>query len=319
MREKVVRAALAAISALAAMVLVLAMPASASSLSPQGAKPPGKAAAPPTDLRQYPKRPAPHIDPAKAGKPVTGSEVIAIGPSQHGIMSATIYTPAPGVTPERLYLNLKAQGVRGLVDPAARPVARGAAPATANSLTSCTYGTAIVELCQGFGNVRDTNLAHQLRWADGCCAHPQVWFVDHTGSQWPVTTDTYEWNIAHGVDSLYIWGSCPNYSGQYCVNVNDANYGCSGWEGQTFLSWNGTSFYLTSVRIELNDAPGCTPTNASGYRQDVCQEEGHALGMGHNSSTDSCMHQVIINNASAIAPDSDDFTLIAMLYNDGNE
>jgi hypothetical protein len=31
------------------------------------------------------------------------------------------------------------------------------------------------------------------------------------------------------------------------------------------------------------------------------------------------MYHVILNNASAITPDSDDFTLIAALYNDGNE
>jgi hypothetical protein len=46
---------------------------------------------------------------------------------------------------------------------------------------------------------------------------------------------------------------------------------------------------------------------------------GHALGMGHNSSTDSCINPNIQDFPYADLPNSDDFTLIAQLYNDGNE
>lgn len=228
-----------------------------------------------------------------------------------------------------MYAELKARGVRGLHNPAAPPM-RTMSPNTVNHLTSCRYGTAQTYLC-----ATDSTLSHQVRWADGCCAHPQVWFVDHTGSQWPVTSSTYEWNTAHGVDSLYVWGTCPGYSGQYCVSVVDANYGCNlggtgvAFTGLTTLSWNGSSFYLVSASIKLNDYNGLCPgpggtsynlyKNADGYRQMACHEMGHALGMGHNSDVGSCLVKDIQNFSYADLPDSDDFTLIAQLYNDGNE
>ena len=46
---------------------------------------------------------------------------------------------------------------------------------------------------------------------------------------------------------------------------------------------------------------------------------GHALGMGHNTQPNSCLYGTIQNSANELVPDSNDFTLIAQLYNDGNE
>jgi hypothetical protein len=304
-----------------AVAVSLAGPASAgSAASPK--PPPGKASAPPTDLKHYPKLPAPHVNPSKWGGPTRQTEVIATTVARDGSGHATIYTPVAGESAAVLYRVLKAQGIRGLENPAAHATARKAPVYTKNALTSCRYGTA-----QTFRCASDTNTTHQIRWADGCCNHPQVWFVDHTGSQWPVAASTYEWNIAHGVDSLYVWATCPGYSGQYCVNVTDRNAGCSGWQGLTSVSWD-SNYYMTGASVQLNDYNGtCTVNgitynynkNANGYRQDACHEMGHALGMGHNSSTNSCIYGTIINSAGALVPDSNDFTLIAQLYNDGNE
>jgi hypothetical protein len=310
----------------AIIAATLAAPVSAASAASAQSPPPNKVHAPVTDLKDYPKQAAPTVDPSKWGTPVKQAEVVSMSSGSNGSMSETIYTGVPGESASALYGILKSGGVRGLVNPAtSQATSLGAAavsPNTVNHLSSCRYGTAQTFLCGS-----DNTPSHQIRWADGCCAHPQVWFVDHTGSQWPVTSSTYEWNIAHGVDSLYVSGSCPGYSQQYCVNVTDRNAGCSGWEGLTNVSWN-SSYYMTGASVQLNDYNGtCTVNgttynyskNANGYRQDACHEMGHALGMGHNSSTNSCIYATIINSGGALDPDSDDFTLIAQLYNDGNE
>lgn len=102
-----------------------------------------------------------------------------------------------------------------------------------------------------------------------------------------------------------MWGTCPGYSGQYCVSVVDANYGCNlggtgvAFTGLTTLSWNASSFYLVSASIKLNDYNGLCPSpggtsynlykNAGGYRQMACHEMGHALGIGHNSDVGGCL------------------------------
>jgi hypothetical protein len=307
---------------------VLLSPISASAVPPKSA-PPAKAQAPATDLKDYPKKPAPHVDPARWGRASALADVYTMVKLKNGLIKMTIYTGPPGMTAATMYAELKARGVPGLLNPAI-PALRTVTPDTVNHLTSCKYGTAQTILCP-----TDTTLSHQIRWADGCCAHPQVWFVDHTGSQWPVTSSTYEWNTAHGVDSLYVWATCPGYSGQYCINVSDANYGCnlgytgSAFTGYTTYTWNPTTYYTTAANIQLNDyqglcaGPGGTSynlyKNADGYRQMACHEMGHALGMGHNSSTDSCINPYIQNFSYADLPNSDDFTLIAQLYNDGNE
>jgi hypothetical protein len=40
--------------------------------------------------------------------------------------------------------------------------------------------------------------------------------------------------------------------------------------------------------------------------------------MGHNTATNSCLYSTIQNSAYELVPDSNDFTLIAPLYDDGN-
>lgn len=129
---------------------------------------------------------------------------------------------------------------------------------------------------------------------------------------------SYTWNQAQGIDSIYSYGSCPGYGGTHCINLNDANYGNSGqWANVvalTFYSWNLSNYNFIDGKayIEYNDYP--RGLNAAGYRQTTCQEQGHSLGMGHNGATNSCMYAYIINNNSALYPDSNDFSQIASVY-----
>lgn len=283
-----------------------------------------KAAAPATDLTHYPKRAVAPADPARWGAPRTGNEVVASSVRTDGSHSTTYYTPVRGESAATLYKLLKNKGITGLQDPGTAAPAAAPAPAGASStmlaagITSCRYGTA-----QLFNCATDSNVAHQNHWTNGCCTDPQIWFVDHTGASWPVNASTSVWNQTPGIDSHYVYGSCPNYSGQHCVNVTDRDAGCTGWEGQTTVG-RDVNYNIVSASIEMNDYNGkCTVNgvtydynkDSNGYRKAICHEQGHALGMGHNSSsTTSCMYATNINSSTLLQPNSDDTTLLSQLY-----
>lgn len=298
-------------SMLTAMLCLGFVPAVAVASPASPPAPSGKATAPGTDLANYPKLPAMTVTPSAASG---GSDAVAaVTPLPGGLTRTDYYTPARGLSAGQLYRALKARGVVGLRNPDVHPAAMSTTTAAA-ATGGCTYYT--------WGTAK--TLCPESHWANNGYGHPQVYFVDHTGSSWPVTTATYTWNQTHGVDSVYVWGSCPGYSGTHCVNVNDANYGNSCWEGETstVVAANG-NFVDGQVWIALNDYNGTGicggqavtyAKNAAGYRQDACHEEGHALGLDHNSSTDSCIYSTIINNNSALGPDANDFSLLAWVY-----
>ena len=141
------------------------------------------------------------------------------------------------------------------------------------------------------------------------------------------------WPIAWAVYSL-IHGAITNWYPYPFLDVNTHGYGrvivnavavVAVLLVVTGLLWLGD---LRLPATERNGAPARPVVggvvydynkNAYGYRQDTCHEMGHALGMGHNSAQDSCIYGTIINSAGAQVPDANDFTLIAQLYNDGNE
>src|SRR6516162_7537149 len=100
-RNRCAKSVLLIVGAVAA-ALWLAVPASAgSAASPK--PPPGKASAPPTNLKHYPKLPAPHVNPSKWGAPLRGGEVIATKVGRDGSGHATIYTPVAGESAAVLY------------------------------------------------------------------------------------------------------------------------------------------------------------------------------------------------------------------------
>lgn len=277
----------------AAAVCALALPASAA--VPTTPTPPAGKSAPGQDLKDYPKQPASHVRPQTA--PAHGSSVYAVTRLANGNYAGVVYDPAPGVTSAQLYQRLQAHGVKGLLDPSTTARPNLVSPNDANA---CTWGTAGTIECP------------PLHWANNGYGHPQVYFVDHTASQWPVTLSAYEWNIAQGIDSTYVWANCPGYSGIHCVNLYDANYGGTGWAGITYYSWDGNRNLIDgSVYIQFNDYYSY---NAAGYRQDTCHEMGHALGLAHNSSTGSCLYYQILNSDSARYPNGDDFSMLANLY-----
>ncbi|MEO6503802.1 MAG: matrixin family metalloprotease [Jatrophihabitantaceae bacterium] len=281
-----------------------------------------KTTAPATDLGDHPKRPVSTPDPAKWGAPRAEQAVIASSTQADGSVSVTMYTPVKGSSPAVLYRLLKSQGVPGLKDPATptTPAAseRDSTAVTMAGLAACRYGSAQLIRCP-----TDSDVAHQVHWANGCCTDPQVWFVDHTSSSWPISASTTTWNQSVGIDSSYKYGSCPGYTGQHCVDVTSRNAGCSGWQGQTSWSYYPTNYNLVNVSIELNDYNGLCTVNgvqydynktSYGYRNAACHEMGHALGMGHNSLTGSCLYAQNSNASTNQQPNSDDFTLIGQLY-----
>ena len=57
-------------------------------------------------------------------------------------------------------------------------------------------------------------------WAHDGLTNSQIYFVDHTGASWPVTTVTYKWNEAIGVNSYYET-ACPS-STLHCVSLMES-------------------------------------------------------------------------------------------------
>jgi hypothetical protein len=169
------------------------------------------------------------------------------------------------------------------------------------ALAACTIGTAHTNGCPG------------IHWANNGYAHPQVYFVDHTGAAWPVDVATYTWNQAQGIDSIYVSGSCPGYSGTHCANMYDANYGATGWAGLTYTPVDShLNIRDGVVYSKFNDYYGVGYTAAE-HRQDTCHEQGHVLGLDHNDSTNSCIYYAIISSAPQY-PDADDYAVLKSVY-----
>jgi hypothetical protein len=136
-----------------------------------------------------------------------------------------------------------------------------------------------------------------------------VYFLDHTSSTWPITAVVPEWNLAHGIDSWYRWftSGCPG-NGTHCVNVYDRDYGSTGWYGRAVITYNSSTDTIDSAYVQLNDHYSGT---AAEHRDTACQELGHTLGLGHNTSTSSCMYEF---RTSQQVPNSDDFDMLHGIY-----
>lgn len=112
------------------------------------------------------------------------------------------------------------------------------------------------------------------------------------------------------------------------MTVNDANYGNSCYQGLTYIPVDANGNFVDGqVNIYLNDYNGggtCNgygvsyAKNSYGYRQDVCHEQGHALGLDHNSVSNSCLYSTIINSPDAQTPNGDDFSLMQWIYSSGH-
>jgi hypothetical protein len=226
-----------------------------------------------------------------AGHETPAQGVVAQTTAADGTTHVSIYEPAPGVSDQQLYHKLKVRGIAGLRQPA-KTGAVG--PLDANT---CTLGTATTAYCP------------QAHWARNGYAHPQVYIVDHTGPAWPVSAAVPVWNQAHGVDSLYRPGTCPGIPGTHCVDVRSANEGDNGFVGTTNVSFDaGRNFIDGGVNVVMNDF---YTISAARHRKSICHELGHVIGLGHNSSTASCM---VSGDFDAQLPSADDFAMAAEIY-----
>ena len=225
--------------------------------------------------------------PTPAATTVDGDVYAAVS-EPDGTTSVTVYRPAPGVTSDKLRSHLSAAGVAGVQSPSTAP----------QTGLACSYGSARTLTCQ------------PDLWARNGYGHPPVYFLDHTSAAWPITNVVPEWNLAHGVDSWYRWftNGCPG-GGRHCVNVYNRNYGSTGWTGLTHFRATSSQYFVDgSVYSELNDYYGGT---AAEHRNTACHELGHTLGLGHATSTSSCMYYV---RTSQQLPSSADFHLLHQIY-----
>ncbi|WIX92778.1 M43 family zinc metalloprotease [Amycolatopsis sp. DG1A-15b] len=158
---------------------------------------------------------------------------------------------------------------------------------------------------------QDHSLGHH--WAHNGLAHSQIYFVDHTGAKWPVTTATYKWNEAQGVDSYYE-SSCPG-SWLHCVNVSEYNAN-DGIYGVTYFpnGWDSAGHNYEGVYVQLNNFTVTTSTQA---RKSTQHELGHVLGLAHRFDNSSCMTQGEAPPINSL-PDAHDFDELYQIYNHGN-
>ncbi|MBV7700149.1 matrixin family metalloprotease [Streptomyces sp. TRM70350] len=225
-----------------------------------------------------------------AGQADATGDVYAVKQHADGTTSVAVYRPAPGVTAGTLAKKLKATGVQGVQAPAPGDVTTLALP--------CSYGSARTLECS------------PVRWAHNGYADPQVYFLDHTSSAWPMTAVVPKWHESVGIDSYYRWytAGCPG-GGRHCVHAYSSNYGNTGWTGVTYYRYNASRYFIDgSVSMQLNDYYGGT---AAQRRNTACHEAGHVLGLGHGTSTSSCMYS---SRTSTTVPNADDFALLPRIY-----
>ncbi|GIH05056.1 hypothetical protein Rhe02_31230 [Rhizocola hellebori] len=234
--------------------------------------------------------------PAAAAPPPSMSyeEVRAVVNNPDGTTTVSIWTPAQGVGTAGLYRKLKAAGVAGLIDPASAKVS----PAEVDCSIQGAY--ALARLCG----------INRYHWIG---SHPAVYFLDHTGSLWPVYESVVKWNESTAIDSGYRFSySCP--SSAHCVDVYDGDFGATGWVGGTYYTFSGLS--ITAAVVDLNDhqGTGYIPTNdAKWHRETTCHELGHALGLDHNLFETSCLRAGHTANRSQY-PGPGDWLMLDSIY-----
>ncbi|GIH04264.1 hypothetical protein Rhe02_23310 [Rhizocola hellebori] len=224
-------------------------------------------------------------------------EVSAVVNNPDGTQTVTTWTPARGVSAHALYEKLKAAGTRGLIAPTA--TANGViAPAEVDCSIQGAY--AYLRLCG----------INRYHWGG---THPAVYFLDHTGAQWPVYESVVKWNESIAIDSGYRFSySCP--SSAHCVDVYNQDYGDIGWVGQASYTHNGLT--RTAAVVKLNDYTGAgyIPSgDAHWHRETSCHELGHALGLAHNLFETSCLYHQHTANRS-IYPGPGDWLMLDSIY-----
>lgn len=218
--------------------------------------------------------------------------------------SFAVYRTPPGQG-SRLLAELRA---RGVID---KSVPAKAAPGGGDPVSGSV--DPIRNCASGYGGARywgDSTCNLKIRWRWNGYSDPQIYFRDHTPAQWPVSASVTKWHEAVGVDSYWTSGSCPG-GGRHCVNVFSGFYTTS-WYGYTRADYDSSYYFIDGgVEVYLNDKFSSSDDN----RGTACHELGHALGLGHNSSTGSCLYTSAVAGPDPRYPDSGDYnTLRYIVY-----
>lgn len=231
-----------------------------------------------------------------------------VGKDGKPVTTVAEYTAADGVTSDELIEKLRPTVPHGSTITTEADAEHGPDATTPRTLVpsnACADGTARA-LCGGGSDPVHPN----LHWANEGYSHPQVRFNDHSGANWPTDAAVAKWNQAQGIDSHYLYNNCPFQAGARCVDVQSANYGATGWTGYTTYTYDSAyNFTDNNTLTRLNDY---YPHGSTGqtYRSVVQHELGHALGLGHNVSTTSCMYAP----SQTDLPNTDDFDMLASIY-----
>jgi hypothetical protein len=182
--------------------------------------------------------------------------------------------------------------------------------AMAAAATVCKYGDT-----SGLGD--NLLIWPCIRWGWGGFSDPQVYFRDHTPAEWPVRQSVADWNTTVGIDSYWIWQTtaCPAAStGKHCVNVYAAPYGSGELAAWTDYQYDDRSNRFIDGTVSIHFNTSKPQGDANMHRSTVCEELGHALGVGHNTDDNegSCMNQSIGTTvpASDLYPGTNDKGLL---------
>jgi len=155
---------------------------------------------------------------------------------------------------------------------------------------SCfTYGTA--------HGLQPPTTCPPPHWERFNTTNAYMYVEDYTSSAWPVYAAQIKWNESCCVGAYY--ASAGNCS-FHCVPAHDANYGNTGWDGLFTYNYD-SNHHFTSGSIKYNDYYTETYNQ---HLTDTCHEQGHALGLGHNTNTNSCLYA---SGFHSTVPDGDDY------------
>lgn len=212
-----------------------------------------------------------------------------------GTVTVTVFDPAPGVSPEALHARLARQSVAGLQALDSPAAARPFAP------TVCSKGTATTLLCNP-----------PAYWTLDSWGQPQLYYVDHggAGQTWDARGMAPVWDQINNLAVMYS-NDCPSEVGVHCVYLESRNQGDNGTTGLFSYSYNSATHVFVAGTITFNNF--YNPNNATARLNTVCHEMGHAVGLGHNTSSSSCMYS---SNSSKTRPINSDITLAQSVYDD---
>lgn len=107
--------------------------------------------------------------------------------------------------------------------------------------------------------------------------------------------------------------ACPFQAGARCVTVATGAFGETGWFGRSYAWWaiDGSGrFPESNASIVFNTSYNLTSQQKTTL---VCHELGHGLGLGHGTSSTSCMDGPNDGDRST-SPNSSDCTFLSGLY-----